>query len=110
MISIKMPASGKYIRSLRLFASGLGLDLNFDIEKIEDLKVLISESVNYKLGEGEIKIDFILDDELIDVRVYGEDKSLDEKAITMRDAILSALADELNIEDGLIEFKLSLFS
>lgn len=105
-ISIKIPPSSIYIKSVRLFAAGLGSDLDFNIEQIEDLKVLVSEAINYKLGDSQIEIDFEVGEKSLKVIVNGQDKSLDERALKMRDAILSALADDLEIKDNSISFTL----
>ena len=45
-ISIKIPANSLYIKSLRLFAASLASDLGFNIEEVEDIRVVVSEAVN----------------------------------------------------------------
>lgn len=101
-ISIKIPQNNHYQKSLRLFVAGLASDLNFDIEQIEDLKVLLSEAINYKMGKGGLDLAFLVGEDRLSIEVVGEDKKTDAKAIAMRDAILSALADEIEIEGDLL--------
>lgn len=101
-ISIKIPQNNHYQKSLRLFVAGLASDLNFDIEQIEDLKVLLSEAINYKMGKGGLDLAFLVGEDRLSIEVVGEDKKTDPKAIAMRDAILSALADEIEIEGDLL--------
>lgn len=101
-ISIKIPQNNHYQKSLRLFVAGLASDLNFDIEQIEDLKVLLSEAINYKMGKGGLDLVFLVGEDRLSIEVVGEDKKTDPKAIAMRDAILSALADEIEIEGDLL--------
>lgn len=101
-ISMKIPQNNHYQKSLRLFVAGLASDLNFDIEQIEDLKVLLSEAINYKMGKGGLDLVFLVGEDRLSIEVVGEDKKTDPKAIAMRDAILSALADEIEIEGDLL--------
>lgn len=101
-ISIRIPQNNHYQKSLRLFVAGLASDLNFDIEQIEDLKVLLSEAINYKMGKGGLDLAFLVGEDRLSIEVVGEDKKTDAKAIAMRDAILSALADEIEIEGDLL--------
>lgn len=101
-ISIKIPANKKYQKSIRLFVAGLGSELNFDIEQIEDLKVLVSEAINYKMGENGLDLAFLVGDESLTLEVAGKDKKEDARALAMRDAILSALADEIATDGDLL--------
>lgn len=101
-ISIRIPQNNHYQKSLRLFVAGLASDLNFDIEQIEDLKVLLSEAINYKMGKGGLDLAFLVGEDRLSIEVVGEDKKTDAKSIAMRDAILSALADEIEIEGDLL--------
>ncbi len=101
-ISIKIPANKKYQKSIRLFVAGLGSEMGFDIEQIEDLKVLVSEAINYKMSENGLDLAFLVGDESLSLEVVGKDKNEDDRAIAMRDAILSALADEIATEGDLL--------
>ena len=77
-------------------------EMGFDIEQIEDLKVLVSEAINYKMGEEGLNLAFLVGDESLSLEVVGKDKNEDARAIAMRDAILSALADEIATEGDLL--------
>lgn len=101
-ISIKIPANKKYQKSVRLFVAGLGSELDFNIEQIEDLKVLVSEAINYKMEREGLDLNFLVGDDCLTLEVVGEDKKEDPRAIAMRDAILSALADEIKTEGDLL--------
>ena len=101
-ISIKIPANKKYQKSVRLFVAGLGSEMDFNIEQIEDLKVLVSEAINYKMGREGLDLNFLVGDEKLTLEVVGQDKKDDPRAIAMRDAILEALADEIKTEGDLL--------
>lgn len=98
-ISIKIPANSLYIKSLRLFAASLASDLGFNIEEVEDIRVVVSEAVNYKLNQDDITINFYAEEKNLKVEVIGKDRELEPRALSMRDLILEELCDELIIED-----------
>ena len=101
-ISIKIPANKKYQKSVRLFVAGLGSELDFNIEQIEDLKVLVSEAINYKMGEDGLNLAFLVGEDFLSLEVVGKDKNDDARALAMRDAILAALADEIETDGELL--------
>lgn len=101
-ISIKIPANSLYIKSIRLFAASLASDLGFNIEEVEDIRVVVAEAINYKLNEEEITINFYTEEKHLQVEVIGKDRDLDTKALSMRDLILKELCDELTILDNKI--------
>ena len=105
-ISIKLPQNSLYLKAVRLFVAGLGSDLDFDIEQIEDLKVLVSEAINYKITEEDVQIDFLVEDNILSIEVRGKDKTADTKAISMRDAILKALADDLETGEDFLKISM----
>lgn len=101
-ISINIPAKSLYIKSIRLFAASLASDLGFNIEEVEDIRVVVSEAINYKLSEEEITINFYSKEKYLEVEVIGKDRDLDPKALSMRDLILKELCDKVDILDDKI--------
>lgn len=102
-ITITIPAEKIYLKSIRLFTASLASDLGFNIEEVEDLRVVVSEAINYKLSDDDVKIEFLPEDKNLQIKVIGKDKSLDERALKMRDLILKELADEVEISSGEIK-------
>lgn len=102
-ITITIPAEKIYLKSIRLFTASLASDLGFNIEEVEDLRVVVSEAINYKLSDEDVKIEFLPEDKNLQIKVIGKDKSLDERALKMRDLILKELADEVEITSGEIK-------
>ena len=102
-ISISIPAQKIYLKSIRLFTASLASDLGFNIEEVEDLRVVVSEAINYKISDEDVKIEFLPEDKNLQIKVIGKDKSLDERALKMRDLILKELADEVEITSGEIK-------
>ncbi len=102
-ISIKIPANSLYLKSIRLFTASIASDMGFDIEKVEDLRVVVSEAVNYKLTDKDIDINYYIEEKKLTIEVVGRDKDLDDMALNMRDLILQELADEVEISEDLIK-------
>lgn len=99
-ITITIPPKSIYIKSIRLFTASLASDLGFDIEKVEDLRVVVSEAINYKLSDQEIEVVYTVNEKELEITVIGKDKSLDQRALDMRNLILEELADEVEISEG----------
>lgn len=99
-ITITIPPKSIYIKSIRLFTASLASDLGFDIEKVEDLRVVVSEAINYKLSDQEIEVVYTVNEKELEIKVIGKDKSLDQRALDMRNLILEELADEVEISEG----------
>lgn len=102
-ITITIPPKSVYLKSLRLFTASLASDMGFDIEAVEDLRVVVSEAVNYKISDADITIDFMASEKNITIEVVGKDKSLDDMQLKMRDLILEELADEVEITEEAIK-------
>lgn len=102
-LSITIPPKSLYLKSIRLFTASLASDLNFDIEAVEDLRVVVSEAINYKLSDQDIRVDYEVAEKELTIEVVGKDKSLDETALKMRDLILKELADEVEITEDKIK-------
>ena len=99
-ITITIPPKSIYIKSIRLFTASLASDLGFDIEQVEDLRVVVSEAINYKLSDKEIEVVYTVNEKELEIKVIGKDKSLDQRALDMRNLILEELADEVEISEG----------
>lgn len=99
-ITITIPPKSIYIKSIRLFTASLASDLGFDIEQVEDLRVVVSEAINYKLSDQEIEVVYTANEKELEIKVIGKDKSLDQRALDMRNLILEELADKVEISEG----------
>lgn len=99
-ITITIPPKSIYIKSIRLFTASLASDLGFDIEKVEDLRVVVSEAINYKLSDEDVQVVYTVNEKELEIKVIGKDKSLDQRALDMRNLILEELADDVEISEG----------
>ncbi len=103
-IILKIPANAKYFSSLRLFLSGILTGMNFDIDKIEDLKMALSECLNIALKldcKETIEVEFTVSGDEIKIQIGNICKkdvgNLDEVSLPLM--IVECLVDKCEIED-----------
>lgn len=102
-ISLTIPPKTIYLKSMRLLAASLASDMGFDIEEVEDIRVVVSEAINYKMSDREIKINFYIKENLMKVEVIGKDREIEEENLKIKQIILEQLADKVEVvEDKII--------
>lgn len=102
-ISLTIPPKTIYLKSMRLLASSLASDIGFDIEEVEDIRVVVSEAINYKMSDRNIKINFYTKENLMKVEVIGKDREIEEENLKIKQIILEQLADKVEVvEDKII--------
>lgn len=111
IISLQLPREARYISVARLAVSGISMQMGFDIDCIEDLKVIIAEAcINaLKLTEDDrISIEFEVKDDKIIIKVKDvkdvENNNFDHvKELRMGQLIINSLADSVKYTDLGIE-------
>lgn len=102
-ISLTIPPKTIYLKSMRLLAASLANDIGFDIEEVEDIRVVVSEAINYKMSDRNIKINFYTKESLMKVEVIGKDREIEEENLKIKQIILEQLADKVEVvEDKII--------
>lgn len=102
-ISLIIPPKTIYLKSMRLLAASLASDMGFDIEEVEDIRVVVSEAINYKMSDSDIKINFYIKENLMKVEVIGKDREIEEENLKIKQIILEQLADKVEVvEDKII--------
>ena len=102
-ISLTIPPKTIYLKSMRLLAASLASDIGFDIEEVEDIRVVVSEAINYKTSDRDIKINFYTKENLMKVEVIGKDREIEEENLKIKQIILEQLADKVEVvEDKII--------
>lgn len=102
-ISLTIPPKTLYLKSMRLLAASLASDMGFDIEEVEDIRVVVSEAINYKMSDEDIKINFYIKENLMKVEVIGKDREIEEENLKIKQIILEQLADMVEVvEDKII--------
>ena len=102
-ISLTIPPKTIYLKSMRLLAASLASDIGIDIEEVEDIRVVVSEAINYKMSDRNIKINFYTKENLMKVEVIGKDREIEEENLKIKQIILEQLADKVEVvEDKII--------
>lgn len=103
-VEIKIPSKPQFLQMLRLTTASLANNIGFDIDDVEDLKVIVSELATYVLPmNDEILMEFELEDDSITINIstekllYKDDSS--NADLIMKQKILQSLADEIKISD-----------
>ncbi|MCI5839287.1 MAG: anti-sigma regulatory factor [Peptoniphilaceae bacterium] len=102
-IIVKIPSDTKYLQSVRLFSSSVASSMGFDVESVEDIRVVVSEAVNYKISGEDVLIKYIIEENKLTIEVFGKDRKMDEKILSIRNVILSELVDFVEIGDSEIK-------
>lgn len=106
-IKIEIPKKSEFISCIRLTTSSISNNYNLDIDKIEDMKVIISEICiffinNIKKNNEPFLIEYFLESDKIMISVTDRnDEKLSEKTILdseMFSLIIDSLADNYNID------------
>lgn len=101
-IKLQIPPNTIYLKSIRLMAASLASDIGFDIEEVEDIRVVVSEACNFKMGDEDIKIEFDVDCGFMQIRVSGKDREIEEENLKIQKIILEQLADKVEVDNDKI--------
>jgi serine/threonine-protein kinase RsbW len=114
-ISVRIPASPRYVQVVRLVAAGLAARLKFTIDDIEDLKIAVDELTAYLTGthgrDGVLEISFTIHDDRIEIKGVGQfpaEVPIRTDLTAFSRQILATVADHaaLRQDDGLPSFTL----
>ena len=107
-VKIKIPCNPKYLLTVRLATSSFASILDFDLEAVEDLKVSISEVVNYIIpyNEEEVKIEYYLFEDKMEIKVEADKDIFEHYVLTeelkLKRQILLCLTDDIRTEGNSI--------
>lgn len=110
-IKLDLPANPQYLQMLRLSVASLANRVGFDIESIEDLKVVASEVFTILIPENDrVNVEIEHCDDFINLDFYAENLSkedgLNDANFELKKQILLSLADDFKVGDNLISVKL----
>lgn len=110
VVKISIPAKSKYLTVIRLTSSAIASNLDFSIEKIEDLKLCISEVCNIGIkseNNEEFTIEYHLSEKDIEVKFLNFNVDVDKvENVEMSKMILQALVEDIEISENSIKMKL----
>lgn len=117
-VVLRVPAEGSFVSTVRIFAGAIGRRSDFDDERIDDLKLALSEIASGMIAEGtearSLAVEIASDDRGLHVRVTGPltgtDASADRGADHRRRLLEALVPDATWSVDGdeqLVTFSLA---
>lgn len=108
-----LPAQAENLTTIRLATSSIASKRDISIEKLEDLKLSISEACNLALRldcVSDFNIEFRLYEDQIQIYIneINCQTSLDDFQVSMAQMIINALVDQSEFTDGYIKLALKL--
>lgn len=116
-IRLSIPNKPEYVSVVRLTVAAIASRIGFDIEKIEDMKIAVSEACNNAIThgcgccEGEYEINFVLTGEKLTISVHDKGEGCELKNIRKPDLskhklregglgifIIQSLMDDVEVE------------
>src|SRR6056297_155959 len=105
-IKIQIPKKSDYISTLRLTTSSIASKIGFDIDALEDIKMLISEVCiflikNFKDDKNPIELKYILQNDKISISILDTNiKEINYDIEDMSIMIIKSLADDVLIKNN----------
>lgn len=101
-ILVNIPSNPMFERVIRASANEIGAAFGLTSDRIEDLKLAVSEAVNNAIEHGNqlqsaklVEVTFVVDQEKLEVHVRDEGTGVDEIDFSRR------VVEEQNLEDGM---------
>jgi len=105
-IELIIPSNPGYLQAIRLTTASLANKVGFDIDTVEDMKVVISEIVSFLIPiNDKIEINFELYEDKIILISKADKLSYDhenKEEAKMKRQILMTLADDIQVEGNSI--------
>lgn len=98
-VKLLIPSDPQYVTTLRLVAASIARKMNFDIDVIEDIRVCVSEAVNYLFPINK-EIEIIFDESEEKLKVIIKAGKTDSEGSDLHRMILESLMDEVDDFEG----------
>lgn len=111
-VRLALPAERRYLRLVRLVAASSASDVDFDIDAIEDLRVVVNEVcaalIEAAAPTAELQLSFATDGDTVRIEGTCETNGTPLTMHPVASEVVSLLADDLDLdtEDGLARFAL----
>ena len=103
-VSLVIPSDPKYVTTLRLVTASIARKMGFDIEAVDDLRVCVSEAVNYLFPfNDQIQVKFSEEEDRIVITIIAKAPFDDSKEGRLHRMIMESLLEGVeDREDGLV--------
>lgn len=96
-VKLSIPAQPEYVTTLRLVTASVAQKMGFDIEDIDDLRVSVSEAVNYLWAANDtIAVSFQEDDDRLTITIEAHLEETTDEGANLHHQIMESLMDEVH--------------
>ncbi len=107
-ITVTIPSNPLHVSTIRLMISSIASHIGFDVEAIEDLRVCVSEALNFFLDTHEevtVFFDMEPDNLTVCVRTPGFYNDVEaNQTLQLSRLILDSLMDEVSLDEKGLQF------
>lgn len=97
-VRLTIPSKPEYVTTLRLVTAAIANKQGFDIEAVDDLRVCVSEAVNYLFAfNEEISVSFEEEDDRLVIVIEAQRSDEEDDGTMLHRQIMESLMDELKL-------------
>lgn len=108
-VELRIPSQAEYVTTLRLVTASIAQKMQFDMEAIDDLRVCVSEAVNYLFPSNEsILIRFQEESDRLVIEICATRTESQDEGYMLHHQIMETLLDGVETDDEtlrLIKFR-----
>ncbi len=99
-VELCIPSQPEYVTTLRLVTASVGQHMGFDFDVIEDLRICVSEAVNYLLASNErIAVHFEEEEDRLVVAIDAKTDETDMEGAELHHQIMESLMDTVEVSE-----------
>lgn len=99
-VELCIPSQAEYVTTLRLVTASIAQKMQFDVEAIDDLRVCVSEAINYLLPSNDsIRICFREERDRLVIEICAKREETHDEGYTLHRQIMETLLDGVETEN-----------
>lgn len=99
-VELCIPSQAEYVTTLRLVTASIAQKMQFDVEAIDDLRVCVSEAINYLLPSNDaIRIRFREESDRLVIEIGAKREETRDEGYTLHRQIMETLLDGVETEN-----------
>lgn len=99
-VELCIPSQAEYVTTLRLVTASIAQKMQFDVEAIDDLRVCVSEAINYLLPSNDsIRVRFREERDRLVIEIGAKREETRDEGYTLHRQIMETLLDGVETEN-----------
>ncbi|WP_066925377.1 ATP-binding protein [Murdochiella massiliensis] len=99
-VELCIPSQAEYVTTLRLVTASIAQKMQFDMEAIDDLRVCVSEAVNYLLPSNEkIRVRFLEEEDRLVIEIFATGEETRDEGYMLHRQIMETLLDGVETDN-----------